>query len=159
GRSHVCQLQLQDSRVSSEHASLSWHDGIWFVRDLASTNGTWLNGQRLQPGADVEVPLGSHLALGQTSPADWVLVDDAPPQPMVVAADRSTVSVITDGVISIPSGDEPLASIYQGVDGGWFFESQDRVTSVSPGTVVSAAGMSWRFCCAGEWQSTARTQH
>jgi pSer/pThr/pTyr-binding forkhead associated (FHA) protein len=43
--------------VSRRHAELGWHEGRLVVTDLSSTNGTFLNGQRLpaelpQPVAD-----------------------------------------------------------------------------------------------------------
>ena len=53
GRLPHCGLRLSDDRVSNDHASLRWGDPGWAVRDSGSTNGTWLNGQLLQPGTEV----------------------------------------------------------------------------------------------------------
>jgi predicted component of type VI protein secretion system len=56
--------------VSRRHAELYWHDGRLLLVDLGSTNGTWLNGQRLptpglrQPGAAVELKPGDRLRFG-----------------------------------------------------------------------------------------------
>ncbi len=36
---------LDDDFVSSEHALLAWRDNRWWLSDVASTNGTTLNGQ------------------------------------------------------------------------------------------------------------------
>lgn len=36
---------LDDDYVSSEHALLAWREGRWWLSDVASTNGTFLNGQ------------------------------------------------------------------------------------------------------------------
>ena len=38
---------LDDDFVSSEHALLAWRDGRWWLSDVASTNGTTLNGQTI----------------------------------------------------------------------------------------------------------------
>ncbi|MEO1291081.1 MAG: FHA domain-containing protein [Chloroflexota bacterium] len=35
--------------VSRDHAKLSYHDGCYFITDLESTNGTFLNNMRLEP--------------------------------------------------------------------------------------------------------------
>ena len=54
GRGRVCSLVIPRRIVSSEHASLSWvareQGPGWVLRDLASRNGTWRNGIRLEPG-------------------------------------------------------------------------------------------------------------
>ena len=52
-------LPLSDSTVSRRHAELTPDGGQWFVRDLGSQNGTWVNGvriderTRLKPGDQV----------------------------------------------------------------------------------------------------------
>lgn len=57
---------LNDSTVSRMHARFSLdRDGKMNVRDLNSTNGTWLNGERLQPNETRELVPGDHLRLGR----------------------------------------------------------------------------------------------
>jgi len=43
-----CQVVLDDPTVSSEHAAIVFEYGRFVLYDLASTNGTFLNGQRVQ---------------------------------------------------------------------------------------------------------------
>jgi hypothetical protein len=43
GREKACQLCLEDETVSVRHALLSYHNKQWWVEDLGSTNGTYLN--------------------------------------------------------------------------------------------------------------------
>ena len=47
GRSAECSLQLPAAGASRRHASVAWRDGVVVLRDLGSTNGTWLNGERI----------------------------------------------------------------------------------------------------------------
>jgi pSer/pThr/pTyr-binding forkhead associated (FHA) protein len=38
---------LNDDFVSSEHSLVAYRDGQWWLSDIASTNGTFLNGEKL----------------------------------------------------------------------------------------------------------------
>ena len=50
GRLAALEIVLDDSSVSRRHAEVRSTDKGWRVRDLGSTNGTYLNGTRLGPG-------------------------------------------------------------------------------------------------------------
>ena len=60
GRSSGCELVLADDTVSRRHAELFIEDGRWLLRDLDSSNGTWLNGRRI---VEAEVRPGDVLHL------------------------------------------------------------------------------------------------
>jgi hypothetical protein len=47
GRADENELQLFDPRVSNFHAEITFDRGAFFVRDLGSTNGTFVNGERV----------------------------------------------------------------------------------------------------------------
>jgi pSer/pThr/pTyr-binding forkhead associated (FHA) protein len=44
GRSNVNHIEVKDSLVSRVHALITVEDGQYFLDDLGSTNGTFLNG-------------------------------------------------------------------------------------------------------------------
>jgi Protein of unknown function (DUF3662)/FHA domain len=48
GRSKECDLQVPDANVSRRHAELRQEGSSWWLVDLDSTNGTELNGKRVQ---------------------------------------------------------------------------------------------------------------
>src|SRR4051812_45164242 len=62
GRSSACQLVFADDTVSRRHAELRLDDGCWILRDLGSSNGTWVNGRRV---VEAEVAAGDELRLGE----------------------------------------------------------------------------------------------
>jgi pSer/pThr/pTyr-binding forkhead associated (FHA) protein len=64
GRDRDAQLVLADSEVSRRHARLETQDGTVFLRDLGSSNGTFLNGRRLTSA--IEVREGDAVDVGTT---------------------------------------------------------------------------------------------
>lgn len=64
GRSQDCTLPLQDQYASTQHARLYPRDGQWFVEDLGSTNGTYLDRTKVT-GAQ-PMPPGAPLRIGKT---------------------------------------------------------------------------------------------
>jgi hypothetical protein len=61
GRSPGCQLVFDDDTVSRRHAELRFDEGRWMLRDLGSSNGTWVNGRRVM---EAEVAPGDEVQLG-----------------------------------------------------------------------------------------------
>jgi hypothetical protein len=64
GRANDATLVLNDDYASSRHARLFPQDGQWIVEDLGSTNGTYLDRQKVtQP---TPVPVGVPIRIGKT---------------------------------------------------------------------------------------------
>lgn len=61
GRDASCHVTLPDSSVSHRHARIYHSDGEWYVEDLGSTNGTFVNDRPLtrpivlRPGDTVSI--------------------------------------------------------------------------------------------------------
>lgn len=62
GRDPCCDVVLSDPSVSRRHARVMLRQGRWVLQDLASTNGTLLNGRRV---GRCEVRPGDRLSLGK----------------------------------------------------------------------------------------------
>jgi signal transduction histidine kinase len=63
GRGTSCSVQLHDTEVSREHAELKRRGNVFQVRDLGSSNGTFVNGRQIK---EHELASGDQLQLGRT---------------------------------------------------------------------------------------------
>jgi hypothetical protein len=45
GRERGNTVTIPDPRISSQHARLEWRQGRWWIEDLESANGTFVNGR------------------------------------------------------------------------------------------------------------------
>jgi pSer/pThr/pTyr-binding forkhead associated (FHA) protein len=64
GRAAGCQVTLDDSYASQLHARVYARDGTWYVEDLGSTNGTYLN--RRKVAGPMVMQRGDKLQIGNT---------------------------------------------------------------------------------------------
>jgi len=60
GRRESCDICLKFQNISGTHCELALRDGVWHLRDLNSTNGVKVNGERtlrrpLRPGDEIEI--------------------------------------------------------------------------------------------------------
>ena len=65
GRSQNCTLVLEDDFASGHHARLLRRGSDWFIEDLDSRNGTWLNNQRIDQLERLSA--GAEVRIGQTN--------------------------------------------------------------------------------------------
>lgn len=64
GRAAGCQVTIDDTFASQIHARVFQRDGQLFVEDLGSTNGTWLNREKVT--GPLVMRRGDHLQVGNT---------------------------------------------------------------------------------------------
>lgn len=65
GRAEDSTLVITDDYASARHARLVPRDGQWYIEDLGSTNGTYLD--RTKITGPTPVPLGVPIRIGRTS--------------------------------------------------------------------------------------------
>lgn len=64
GREEGTDISVRDPEVSRRHVRLSWQSGNYFVEDLGSTNGTFLNGALV--ASPQPLRSGDTIGMGQT---------------------------------------------------------------------------------------------
>ena len=98
-------LPISDTTVSRRHAELTPDDGTWWLRDLDSANGTFLNGKplegpvRLSPGDQLRC--GSTLFLFASPP-------DAERQTSVLMMEPDAFDLTVEGISSSGANDESM---------------------------------------------------
>ena len=65
GRSPDNDIQIKDSSISRSHLNILRGKKRYFVEDLRTTNGTFINGKRLEPGKEFEVKEGLPIVIGR----------------------------------------------------------------------------------------------
>ncbi len=63
GREDHCDIVLRERQISREHIKVLRNDGHYFVEDLASRNGTWVNGKKLEGTQELYDNDEIHIAL------------------------------------------------------------------------------------------------
>ncbi|MFQ5484552.1 MAG: FHA domain-containing protein, partial [Desulfobacterales bacterium] len=65
GRDNSCHLQISDHMVSRFHAEILFIGGRWWIQDLQSANGTFVNGSKIDK---VALDDQSHIELSNDGP-------------------------------------------------------------------------------------------
>lgn len=74
GRRHSCDLCIPLMSVSRRHCQLNYDEGVLKIRDLGSSNGTYLNGKRVD---EAVIQAGDSIKIG---PLTFVLQIDGQPK-------------------------------------------------------------------------------
>ncbi|NPA97501.1 MAG: FHA domain-containing protein [Crenarchaeota archaeon] len=67
GRDPSCDIVIPDPYVSRKHMRIFYRDGKWYVVDMGSKNGTFINGEDLRGKEPVELRKGMDIVLGLTT--------------------------------------------------------------------------------------------
>jgi hypothetical protein len=84
GREEGVGISIRDPEVSRQHVRISWQAGNYYVEDLGSTNGTFLNGAPVT-GRQL-LRSGDTIGMGQTLLAFQEQAGGIPPQPVAPPA-------------------------------------------------------------------------
>lgn len=160
GRSDVCQLHLAESVVSNLHASFRWCGDHWVLKDLGSRNGTYVDGELLDPRRDFKLKTGAQVQFGSDKQT-WRVVDLSPPVVMAKCLDEGYQRYVMPemDILALPSSEQPLATIYRGPRrGDWIIEYAHERHSIFHHQQVVVGGFLFRFCSPDVQVGTARVE-
>ena len=98
GRSTENDIALPDNekRVSSKHARLDRQGTSLQITDLGSTNGTFVNGRRIDPNSGVDIKDGDKISIGLYSLLVLALEDDSGDRTMVMVDPSRQLAHLVD---------------------------------------------------------------
>ena len=138
GRSRRSDLHITNRRVSAEHAILAWSGVTWELRDLGSTNGTFVDGKPLAVGIRVRLRRNNLLSFGDAEDA-WRLVSDTPPLPAAVACATGEPIEAEGPLLALPSAQDPVVTVFWERT-GWVVEHDGRRRVLRETTTVDVDG-------------------
>ena len=66
GRAPENDIQIRDKFISRKHLKILRKDSKFFIEDLQSKNGTYLNGEQIPPGVETELKEGLPIGIGMS---------------------------------------------------------------------------------------------
>ena len=125
--------------MSKVHAELTWGRQGWFVQDLSSRNGTWLDGARLEPRDERLIRPGALLRFADSV---WTAVDVSRPLAAAISGDDEVVEEA--GTLLLRGHASELLSLVER-GGSWYRPSgEGRLVRVAD-DVVRVGGRDWKL--------------
>ncbi len=107
GRAEECSFRFEDAGLSRTHARLMLLANDYVFQDLASTNGSYINGMRLDPSKPRALRDGDRVQLGSSLSLRFQLVDEAEEKAMRRVYDAASRDGLT-GIFNRKHLDERL---------------------------------------------------
>lgn len=82
GRANDNDLALNHAQLSRKHARIFWKEGQYWIEDLNSSNGAWVNDSRIRPSVPQQLRPGDAIRLGPYLLTFLSLLTPAPPLPV-----------------------------------------------------------------------------
>lgn len=121
GRGSEAKFRIQQDRISRKHCELFDRDGDVYVRDLGSTNGTFLDGEQIASSLRTPVPPGSVLRVGTIE----IRIDYTGSGRLAAAA--STATVHEDATIGFTPAEDDEPVVSGALDDGTLERSEEAV--------------------------------
>jgi hypothetical protein len=145
GRSPDCRLVIAEPYVSTHHALIQWSEAGWEIRDLGSTNGTWVNQEALPAGQNRTLAPGDLLAFGHADER-WQVEDVAPARTLLLPVEGGEALTVSGDFCGLPSADLPLVTLFRDGFGAWKLErGEGQVIDLPAGHVFELEGRRYRF--------------
>jgi adenylate cyclase len=101
------QIGLTDAEISGRHARLTREGGEYWIEDLGSTNGTWINQRKIKAKTKTKLAAESIVRIGKTT-----LKVDADIMPRSAAADGKSETPIKEEPVEIVEAGQSMSDLF-----------------------------------------------
>lgn len=146
GRSRSSDLCLESPTVSTDHAAIRWTAQGWVLIDLASRNGTLMDGNSVAPGTAARLQHGSLLEFG-TSREQWRVESLSAPYARATCCETRFEVVEQAGLILLDADDSPdPVCIHRTSRGVWLMERMGMANPIADGQTIQVGMRNWSLC-------------
>lgn len=151
-----CHTVLNNPQASRIHATISWCGEQWSIQDN-STNGTYLNGKRIDGYTNYKLQLNDTIYFASQDAGVWTFVDDSEPCCMLQMLAPDSKTVLLEQLAVLPNEDSPQVCLYIAPDGKWVCEQDNDVRVLSNNDkILLEDGQLWQFIEASGSDTTIR---
>jgi hypothetical protein len=144
---------LKDPNVSRMHASIYWDGECWLLQD-SSTNGTFINGIRVQGDTRNQIKKDDKIHFANLSGEAWQVSDAQAPRSMLVPESGTNIFILLNDIAVLPDEESPEVTLFMSPSGQWICESETGLSTLVSGDLVGTQSCVWRFI---EAKSVAQT--
>ena len=133
---------LRSLAASRSHATIFWDSESWKIKD-ASSNGTYINGQRITGGKFCDLVVGDKIQFGHLPSEIWEVLDVNPPMTGLLPLSDNLKFIPLHDVHILPI--EPQIMLHLSDSGRWMCEVNSESTELRTGDKVGWGDSLWEF--------------
>lgn len=135
---------VNGEKASRVHASITWQEDYWAIQD-SSTNGTFINGEKIQRNHKRRLKLNDKIHFGEVSEDYWIFSDDSAPKPMLVPIGGNGDTIELTELTVLPNNESPEVSLYPLPNQIWHCETHSKSEPVYTGDTIQTSQGDWYF--------------
>jgi hypothetical protein len=142
---------LTSHKASRIHATIRWNGENWTLKN-SSTNGTFINGKRLQRHAEQTIKVGQKICFADADSPVWRVINIDPPKCLLVPQTSDAQLIVLEDMLILPDESAPEITLYRAAEGHWVCETDSNLTMLKNNDKVGTRTQIWQFieplCCA-----------
>ncbi len=145
GRASDNEIVIDDARISQVHATISWTaPGVWEIRDLGSSNGSFVDGVRLHPGERRTLAVSACVSFGDHAP-QWQVIAAGRPLPEARDLVTGQRHLGNAQMLTLQVNDGTSVDIFEERRGRWVVEEASGVArDLRHGEVIEVGGRPYK---------------
>ncbi|NQZ13044.1 MAG: FHA domain-containing protein, partial [Algicola sp.] len=150
-------IVIGNPKASRIHATVGWDGEQWSIKD-SSTNGTFVNNQRLAHNQEQVLVIGDKIDFIYIDQHSYMVGSLEPPKSMLIPETPGTPLIVLENLVVLPDEQSPEITLYRNTDGFWLCEGANGTNVLVNGTRIGVLNNTWRFIEASGCAATVGAQ-